>query len=303
MNIPFRALAATLSLSSISLAHAADEYFKAYTVTTHPQVRVIADDASVKISTSEDSKVEFHARQEGVEWGLAIGEQPKIESTQNGNVVELRLRAAHRVSIGVNTKRTRVEVRMPRDADLEIETGDGSVELASVNGTITVRTGDGGIRAAQLTGKIELSSGDGSITGDELQGQVRLRTGDGRIRGQRLSGRCEAASRDGSIQVQGRFEELNLRSGDGSISAEVEQGSQISSRWALATQDGSVRLALPRDFKANVDASTGDGHIRSELPLQMQGEVSHRRLQGTLNGGGPFVQIRTGDGSIELAGI
>jgi DUF4097 and DUF4098 domain-containing protein YvlB len=265
-------------------------------------LRVRSDDASVRVLATDGDRVEFHATTEGAEWGLMMGRRPKIDSRQAGDLVELEARAHwNGMLIGYSNKRMTIEVRMPRNADLELTTGDGAVELSSLNGNVVVHTSDGGIRAAQLSGRIELRSSDGGITADTLHGDLKLHTSDGRIRAANLDGRCEASSSDGSIQVAGRFDFLDVRSGDGSITARVESGSQISSQWSLRTSDGSVHLALPKDFKANLDASTGDGHISSELPVEIQGELTHRRIHGTMNGGGPAVTIHTGDGSIDLA--
>jgi hypothetical protein len=296
-------IVALLSAACAAPAQAADEYFKAYTVTGRAHVRVHADDSSVRVVTSDTNQVEFHARMEGSDWGLKIGERPHVDSHQDGDLVELTAQANWHIVIGASSRHMSIEVRMPRNADLELATGDGSVELSSLNGNISVRTSDGGIRAGQLTGKVELHTSDGNIIADGLSGEFSLHTGDGRIRGSNLAGRCQAASSDGSIQVQGRFDLLDLRSGDGSITARAEPGSQISSSWSVHTSDGSVHLALPKDFKASLDASTADGHITTDLPVQVQGEMSRRSIRGALNGGGPALMIRSGDGSIDLTAI
>ena len=67
--------------------------------------------------------------------------------------------------------------------------------------------------------------------------------------------------------------------------------------WHLQTGDGSVALALPRDLGAHVDARTGDGSVRSTIPLMQHGSS---RAEGDINGGGPPIVVRTGDGSIHL---
>jgi hypothetical protein len=283
------------------LQAAEEEYFKAYTISSRAHVRVHADDSSVRVITSDSRQVELRTHSEGDSWGLSLGGRPHVESHQDGDVVELTESSSWHMVLGVSTRRTVIEVRMPRNADLEIQTGDGSVELSSLDGNIEVHTSDGGIRATQLGGRIELRSSDGDIITDSLQGDLRLHTSDGLIRAAHLAGRCEAGTDDGSIQVAGRFDQLDLRSGDGNITALVEPGSQIASTWRLRTSDGSLHVTLPRDFRANIEASTGDGHITLEMPVKIQGEVSQRKVRGTLNGGGPALLIHSADGSIDLA--
>jgi hypothetical protein len=284
-------------------AHAADDYHRSYTVTGRAHVHVHADDSSVRVFTSDSNQVEFHARLEGYAWGIVLSQSPQMESHQDGNFVELDARLRLNILIGGGNRHMSIDVHMPRNADLEVETGDGSVELASLDGKIAVHTGDGRIQASQLSGSIELRSGDGSIIADALQGDMQLHTGDGRIRASNLVGRCAASSGDGSIQVQGRFDALALHSSDGTLIARVEPGSQMLSAWSLHTSDGAVRLMLPRDFKASLDASTGDGHIATDLPWQVEGLSTKHLLRGTLNGGGPPLQIFSGDGSIDLMAL
>jgi len=285
-------------------AQAAENYDKAYTVTGRAHVRVHADDASVHVITSDSNQVEFHARSEGAAWGIEFGPRPHVESHQDGDLVELNAQFNwHFMLIGGSNKSSRIEVRMPRNADLDLDTGDGSVELSSLNGNVTVHTSDGGIHATQVAGSIELHTSDGNITANGLQGAINLHTSDGHIRGSDLEGRCEASSSDGSIEVQGRFELLDLHSGDGSITAKVEPGSQVSSSWNVHTSDGSVHLSLPSDLKASLDASTGDGRISSQLPVQIEGRMSKHELRGTLNGGGQSLFVRSGDGPIVLVAL
>jgi hypothetical protein len=67
--------------------------------------------------------------------------------------------------------------------------------------------------------------------------------------------------------------------------------------WHLQTGDGSVALGLPRNLGAHIDASTRDGRVRSTIPLA---GLRSSRAEGDINGGGPPIIVRTGDGSIEL---
>jgi hypothetical protein len=137
---------------------------------------------------------------------------------------------------------------------------------------------------------------------DRVKGEVRLRTVDGAIYGTDLDGRCEASTGDGTVRLAGRFEELNIASGDGNVEARVAPGSVVSFPWSIRTGDGSVRVAIPEGLKADLDAATNDGAITVTLPLTVEGEIRNRRVRGTLNGGGPELRIRTGDGFVRVEG-
>jgi hypothetical protein len=60
-------------------------------------------------------------------------------------------------------------------------------------------------------------------------------------------------------------------------------------------------MVLPADFQADIDATTGDGHISLGIPVTVEGTFSKSALHGKMNGGGQSLTIHTGDGSIRLS--
>ncbi len=280
----------------------AEEYIKSYPVNGRADVRVRADDSSVRVITSDSAQVEFRVKYAGFA-AVEFGGKLHVDSHQNGGQVELTVHLSPGIVLGVSNRQVSTEVHMPRNADLRLETRDGHVEVASLSGNITVRTTDGGIKASQLSGTIDLQTSDGGMSVDALKGDFKLRTGDGTIGATNLDGKCEASSSDGSIHLAGRFDSLDIKSGDGGVVARIAPGSRMSSAWSIRSGDGGVDLALPTDFRANLDVSTKDGHITLGLPVTVQGDLGTSLVRGTMNGGGPSLVIRTGDGSIHLKGV
>jgi DUF4097 and DUF4098 domain-containing protein YvlB len=289
--------AAVLAAGFASRAHA-EEYVKSYTVAGRPNVRVHVSNGDVRVITSDSHEVQFRVTYRG----FTLDRNLHIDSRQNGDEVELTTSARWGIVIGISIKHMSTEVLMPRDADLQLETRDGTVEVVSMSGTIRIRSGDGRITARQLSGTIDLQARDGGISADTLKGDLRLHSGDGTIEATNLDGKCDISSGDGSVHLAGRFDALDIKTGDGGVTARVAAGSKLSSSWNIRTGDGPVDLALPKDLSASLDASTGDGHISLGLPVTMEGTVSPSRVHGTMNGGGPALIIHTGDGSIRING-
>ena len=197
-----------------------------------PNVHVDVDDSSVHVVASDASQVEFRVIYEGFTMG--VGGDLHVDSQQSGNQVTLTAHTKPHVIIGFSTRRLRTEVHMPKNADLQIDSSDGSIDVTSVNGNITVHTNDGAVKATQLAGKIDLVTNDGSVTVDALKGEIRLHSGDGAISGGSLDGKCEASTKDGQIHLAGRFDALRLRSSDGAVSASAASGSRMSTDWELS---------------------------------------------------------------------
>lgn len=257
----------------------ADDYEKSFTVTNRASVHVDANDGSVNVATSDTKQVEFRVEYQG----YVLNKSLEIESNQHGDEVELNVHIPHGWHFSIGTiRRLHIEVRMPKDADLQVRTGDGS------------------IKANNVTGNIDLHSGDGALTVGSLKGAVRLHTGDGSIEANDMDGKCDASSGDGRIRLSGRFDVLTAKSGDGSVSVEARTGSKLDSSWSITSGDGGIDVAVPADLPANVEASSGDGHVTSDIPLTVEGVMSKSRVHGKMNGGGSTLTIHTGDGSIHL---
>jgi hypothetical protein len=240
----------------------ADDWSKNYTLSGKPELRVETSDAAIRVTTWDQSTIA--ARVEAI--GYKIGEGGiTIDEHQSGDRVEIGVHYPHRgISIGWSSHRVEITIQMPREGRVNLRTGDGSIDLAS------------------LKGETELHTGDGAVTVDDLDGKLHAETGDGRIR------------------ASGRFDELELHTGDGRVDVHAAPGSALASAWRLETGDGSVTLEVPPDLAADVDLHTNDGHVDLDLPVTSEGIVRHGEVHGKINGGGNLLIIRTGDGSIHL---
>ncbi len=258
----------------------ADEWSKKYPLSGKAEVRVNTNDGKIDILSSDQKEVEAHV------WttGWHVPQDVQISESQSGGHVTIDITLSHRHFnfFGSDRHSIKIELRVPRDADLDIHTGDGS------------------ITSQPVSGRVRLDSDDGNIEVNGLKGDIRLHTGDGHIDGSQFDGLLDADSGDGRINVRGRFDSLNLHTGDGSIDAAAETGSQITSSWSLRSGDGNIILRVSDSLHADLDAHTGDGHISLDFPVTVSGSLNNSSIRGKLAGGGPPLTLRTGDGSIRL---
>ena len=275
-------IAATAAPAGQASAVTTGRWEKTYAITNRATLSVLTDDGDVRVETWDRRSIGVRVNTHG--W--RIGERGvRVSATQVGDRVALDVRTPRwEFNFGVVIRSLQIEVWVPREADLALETGDGDVSVPAVSGRLSVRTGDGGIAV------------------DGAQGDLHVRSGDGRIIGTRLDGTLDAHTGDGGLHIDGRFDGLTLSSGDGGIVAEALPGSRLKSEWSVSTGDGRVTLRVPTDLKADLEAHTGDGALDIDLPVTISGRVSRHDVRGTMNGGGPLLRLRTGDGSIRVEG-
>jgi DUF4097 and DUF4098 domain-containing protein YvlB len=259
-KMSFAVCLAVLTLSTLALA---DEWNKSYDLTGKPDLKVAAWDANVHIDTWDQNKIDVHVTTRG--WHIGSGGGLEILERQEGNAVTVELRYPHHhVSVGIDTRHTEIEIRMPRSAKANIRTEDGSIV------------------AGKLEGDLEFSTSDGRLTLEDLDGSLRAHTS------------------DGTVRVSGRFDAVDLRTDDGRVEFEARPGSQLKQAWDVRTSDGSVEVRVPGDLAADVDLHTGDGHIVTNIPIVVDGKFDSRGVHGKINGGGNRLTIHTSDGSITL---
>jgi hypothetical protein len=240
-----------------------DDWAKAFTVSGVPDLRIETDDGSVTVRTASDGKVSARLSTSG--WKIGPGEV-EVREFQSGGRVELIVRRPHRhFEFGGHNRSIRLEVEVPHRTNADIRTGDGAIDIRGV------------------------------------AGELRLRTGDGRIDGDALDGSLKADTGDGHVHIRGRLDNLNIHTGDGGIEADILPGSKMAMTWHVGTGDGGVTVRLPRDFGAEIDAHTGDGHISVDFPVTASfHERREHEVRGRINGGGFTFSIRTNDGSIHV---
>jgi len=253
-----------LMITTSAVPAQADDWKKDYAVAGTPELRIETNDAQIRVSSADTSTIQVHVTTENLQ---IAPNKVRITDRQEGNRVEVEVHLPsnmHFINIRPSNRRVLIEVTVPRQANLNLHTGDGRVRV------------------------------------DGVKGDLRVATGDGRIEGEGLDGALDASSGDGRVEVHGRFDRLRLHSGDGRIEAEALAGSKMAGGWSVTSGDGSVRLILPDNFAADLDAHTGDGHITMNVPVTISGSLNRSTVRGKMNGGGEYLEIRTGDGNITV---
>jgi len=129
---------------------------------------------------------------------------------------------------------------------------------------------------------VRLQNSNGTVDIVAIKGTVRAETSNGTVRGRELTGAIEASTTNGSVRL-----DVNAVAAGG-IRAE--------------TVNGTVELTMPSSAKADVQASCLNGRISVDGLKLEGGEVTRRRVEGRVNGGGPRVVIDTTNGKVQITG-
>jgi DUF4097 and DUF4098 domain-containing protein YvlB len=261
----------------------ADEWKKSYAISGRANLTASTGDGDVVVTGGDQRTIDATVTADGYKIGP---NDLQVVESQNGDQVTIELKFPHMSwHMWGGHHNLRIDLRVPRELDLDVKTGDGNVT------------------ASNVSGKLQFQSGDGNVTATNIHGDIHMHTGDGRIDGHGFDGSLDAYTGDGSMKIEGRFDSLALKTGDGSIDAQAGSGSKIANSWNVHSGDGSITLRLASDFNANLEAHTGDGNITLDIPIQVSGSLNRSSVHGKLNAGGGTLSVTSGDGSIRLEKI
>ena len=129
-------------------------------------------------------------------------------------------------------------VSMPKDMNLDVEDGSGSIIINDITGDVNVDDGSGSMEIMNIQGNLEVDDGSGEIDVEEINGNVSVDDGSGDISVEGVSGDVSVNDGSGSMIIRNIGGSVTVRDGSGSITIDgVEKDVYIPSEGS-----GSLRV-------------------------------------------------------------
>jgi DUF4097 and DUF4098 domain-containing protein YvlB len=205
----------------------------------------------------------------------AVMKELQSEIEVNGSRIDVQSRFPRRVeSIGImdlfgrknTTMQINYYVQVPEESDLWLQTTNGEVHVQGTSGHLEARTTNGAVEVTNVKGNLTLQTTNGEVTVKNVTGQASAHTT------------------------------------NGSVVAELRR-LPVSGAVDLQTTNGNVEAYFDRDLKADLDASTTNGHVSIEFPVTANVKRGSRTFHGTIQGGGAKITIQTTNGNVEVRRI
>lgn len=263
----------------------------------------------------------------------------KVTMTQAGDTITIVVTEPERVIFTGQTNTVAFTITVPTETAVKVNVDFGDVTLSDTVGDADLQSnfGDVRVRDVQTTGDIllgtdfgkiefergaanhlivktssgrvtltdvsvtetvEVESDFGSITLTDVEANtytVRANSGSITING--AGGVVTAHSDFGDVTVKNAEDvTLDLKTNSGAVTF---SGSLGDGPHSLVSDFGRVGLTIPADSALTIDLKTDFGKITSALPITANGDLDER-WQGTINGGGASLTVKTNSGSIAL---
>jgi hypothetical protein len=272
-----------------------------------PVLRVVyPGDRIVYPAMGPRSNSQFTIRDDGTwdgnDWGRRRNGSRRIEVAGSGSGLEAS---------------ARLQVSIPTGKKVAVYLGVGTVDVANVDGVLSVDVQSADITSRGTRGTLSLETGSGDIEASGHDGALSLETGSGDVEmtGQK-NGTLSIETGSGSVRGTGlSATSLDVETGSGDIRltevstlrASLETGSgSIEVRFLTAIEDleaetgsGDIALRLPEGVNATVDLETSSGDLTVDFPVQLI-RKEENSLRGRLGDGKGRITVESGSGDISL---
>ncbi len=186
------------------------------------------------------------------------------------------------------------DILVPQVTEARASTSGGSVSAFDIAHNVSLITSGGPVTVERITGEVLARTSGGPITASDITGDLTARTSGGGIRITNAAGTLKARTSGGPIRLDGVSGAIEARTSGGSIDARVLL---LEDHLTLHTSGGSVKAVLPRDQGMDIRAS---GSSVRNLLDDLTGDITSRKVDGSVKGGGIPVELRTSGGSVRI---
>jgi DUF4097 and DUF4098 domain-containing protein YvlB len=302
-------LLTTLVLLALRPAAAVERTFKrSFPVQAGAAVKVDIYRGAIVIEESNEDKVRVEVR-------LELATEDEKEADQSLGALKLKMEvASNEVSVVARNpsesralfvweEKQRIQmafrVFVPRGSSVDLATLDGGVTVGNFTGKVVARTGAGTIFCRRIDGSIKAEVGTGDIVISRCTGAVDLHVQRGNIRAGTIFGHMDACNSSGYIDVLSAVGGLNAATAAGDVTVGFQKG--FTGDAKVEVNGGSIFVKVDPTAAMSLDASTSWGHVQTVLPFAVEtGGSGKSEFTGKLNGGGPAVHLHASGGHVEL---
>jgi hypothetical protein len=128
--------------------------------------------------------------------------------------------------------------------------------------------------------------------------RVRVKTVNGHVKVEGLAGDLRVESVNGGLELDDLGGEVRAKTVNGGIHASFD-GTPSGGNHRFNTVNGGIEVSLPEGTSGRLEATTVNGSIDCDLPLEVETRKK-RRLEGRLGPGGGSFKLGTVNGGIDV---
>ena len=173
-------------------------------------------------------------------------------------------------------------------------------------------------KAREILSEIDIETGGNEISADgpkfwgsekswsvsfsimvPVKSNLKLSAVNGGISIRDINGRVKAKTLNGGIVLEKVAGDVDVNTLNGGITAELDGDRWQGRGFDARTTNGGIKIEVPEDYSADLEASTVNGGIHIDFPITVQGWIK-KNIDTKLGEGGAPISLRTINGGVSV---
>lgn len=275
---------------------------KQFTVSgkTAVKAETVGGNISVTGQQGNDARVEMYVRGSSSNSRLSEDEiRERLENfditiSQEGNTIVASAKPKRNINWNNKGISVSFKVYVPRETSTDLNATGGNISLAGLSGKQEAETSGGNISLGEITGDARVETAGGNISIGQYEGKLDVNCSGGNISLDNARGEIKVSTAGGNINVSGVAGSVEAHTSGGNIRAKV---TEVEKYLTLSTSGGNITASIPEN--KGIDLDIRADRISSNL-REFKGYLGKEKIEGSINGGGIPVKMRTSGGNISL---
>jgi DUF4097 and DUF4098 domain-containing protein YvlB len=132
------------------------------------------------------------------------------------------------------------------------------------------------------------------------QTNLTLSANNGGVSIESIVANVDAETENGGLSLRDVAGDVRGRTVNGGISADLSGDRWLGGGLDLRTSNGGVRLSIPSNYSATLEAGTVNGSVNIDFPVTVQGRIRDKQFTTTLGAGGATIRATTTNGGVTI---
>ncbi len=226
----------------------------------------------------------------------------KLEIEGGGSALSIEVRYPRQRNLNIKDG-SRLTIKVPRGAELDVESVSAEVRVADVAGEISVESVSGNVAVRGASAEVDIETVSGEIDVEVAGARASLESVSGDILARGVGGDLEAGTVSGEIEIAaaGPLEALTAESVSGSL--KIVATPTKDAQWDISAHSGNVDLTVPASVNATFEIETFSGDIRDGFGHEAARADEYapgQELSFTQGTGGAEIEIESFSGDVVI---
>jgi hypothetical protein len=215
-----------------------------------------------------------------------------------GNVISLSSDRGQFQNDKINIQSIDYKIKVPEKLNVEVINKFGKVEADSIDGDLKINSANGSINVRSVLGSLTIDNKFGDVIASNVKGSLKLANSNGKIKIENVEGSLTAENRFGDVELKNVVSLVDIKNENGAITFTSDK--IVQNDVNLEGKFGSITLNLNKGQEGRFNLYSRHGSIKTALPISINKDNSSESTDTNIGSSKYQFNIKNENGSISV---